>query len=237
MKTKPLLGGRLRPITNTMGFLETDLASAVDGYLRWMGPIQAQRGVRLDRRSLGGGLEDALRALAPLTSVEARRFLFMPTAGKWTAFFDNGHRGTDAFPPMSQLARVLATRGARVVATAGMFGAPSAGDTEAAILEVYGPHDGHFLNYVRSLSVSTEGGRWKFDAAGTPFPFEDAQAHKAAKVRDRFSVDLLARYCEALGVRPFDDEFYRSDEAVLIEKRGAQAPGLQEFQLTASRPN
>lgn len=89
-----LLDDRLAPLTSEIGFLEAARDEAVDAFGKWQAPIQRNRGVRLIRHNVSGGLERVLSALLPLTSVERRRHLFVPTVSPWTAYFDNGHQGT-----------------------------------------------------------------------------------------------------------------------------------------------
>jgi hypothetical protein len=60
----------------------------------------------------------------------------------WTAFFSNGWRGTEAFPAISYLARMVGCRGLRVVAVRdSMDAAPAkpASRYGGLILELYGP--------------------------------------------------------------------------------------------------
>ena len=109
-----LLNNRLAPITDTFGFLQCDIQKAVVAYLAWQTPIQAARFVSLEQSALRSSLQDGLLSLLPLTSVERRRFLFTPTASSWTAFFDNGHQSTDAFSPLSYLARTVGCQALRL---------------------------------------------------------------------------------------------------------------------------
>ena len=75
---EPLLQNRLSPITDGFGFLQCGLREAVDAYLTWQTPIQSARFVTLEQSALKGSLEEALLGLLPLTSVERRRFVFIP---------------------------------------------------------------------------------------------------------------------------------------------------------------
>lgn len=142
---------------------------------------------------------------------------------------------------MSFLASQLGCRGLRVVqvedtVTGNQRGA--SGRHGAIILELYGPENTDFLNYVRSLAVANDGGRWAFDQAGTPQPFEELDRYQARSVRERFTSDALDRYLRALGVRAFDEGFYLPGpdaRAALIEKVGPSAPNAQEFTLDAVR--
>lgn len=233
-----LLHDQFAPITSTIGFIETDLQNAVASFLRWQEPIQAPRGVVLAAREIEGDLPAALSALPPLTSVEARRFLFVPTAGPWVAFFDNSRRGTDATGPMAYLARTVRCRALRLVAVPHHEPRREAGQWRgrygATILDLFGAEVRNHANTIRSITMMNDGGKWTFDELGDPLPFEDRDAYKARRVRDRFPLELLARYLKALGLEPFDERFYRAP-AVLVEKRGPCAPALQEYSLEEIR--
>lgn len=238
-----LFDDRLAPITSEIGFVEADCSLATEAFVNWQSPIQKARGVSVTRRQVSGCLEDVLQALLPLTAVERRRFLFVPTASPWVAYFDNGYRGTDAMSVVSYLAKLIKCRGLRVVAVPDTVQGESAsarGRYGATILEVYGPHDTEFLNYIRSISVANDGGRWGFHQAGTPLPFEDTTRYEAPRTRQRFTLDLLEGYLKELGLSPFDEDFYlpASDPcAEFIEKKGPVAPDLKEYTLAQARAN
>jgi hypothetical protein len=177
-----------------------------------------------------GGLEDALQALLPLT-IEHARVLFVPTAGPWTAYFDNGSRGPDAFPPMSYLARRLRTRSLRVVAVP-----PGEGRYAASIFELYVPEDREWLNVERAISAMQDGDRWRFETIGEPLPFEDLERYTARRVRDRFPHELLDRYLQELGLRPFDEAFYMPDgRAFLLQSRRPHVATLETATLDQAR--
>ncbi|HEY0169928.1 MAG TPA: hypothetical protein VGB98_02665 [Pyrinomonadaceae bacterium] len=238
-----LLSGRLAPITSTVGFLEAPLAGAVGAFVDWQRSIYEPKGISVTHRPVTGGLEEVLLSLLPLTSVLRRRYLFVPTESPWVAFFDNGHGGTDAFSVMSTLAQLLRCRGMRVTAIPdtieGEF-KEAKGRHGGLVLEVYGPDQTHFLNYVRSISVVNDGGKWDFNQGGTPFPFEDLSRYKARRVRDRFTFDMLESYLSELGVSPFKEEFYlpaSGGAAQLVEKHGLTPPGMRKYTLAEAAGN
>jgi hypothetical protein len=176
----------------------------------------------LDVRELGGRLENALAALLPLNT-SPRRYAFVATDSAWTAYFDNGWRGTDAFPPMSFLARELGCRALRVVAR-----------SDAALLEVYGPDDTEWLNVERAVGAVLDGDRWSFVDQGAPLPFEDDSRYAARRIRDRFSLDTLDEYAVHLGVRPLDDDFYVTP-AFVLSRRRAPYRDQREYSLEEAR--
>jgi hypothetical protein len=233
-----LLHDVLAPITSEIGFLECELSRAVDSFVQWTQPIQQQRGVHLTCRESSGTLEEKLRSLLPLTSVEARRFLFVPTKSKWVAFFDNGHQGCDCVTPMAYLARTISCRAVRVAAvpnkTPKLKSGRWRGRYGAVILDLFDSEVKDYSNTRRSISVINDGGRWRFVQIGEPLPFEDTQIYSAKRIADRFPFEHLVRYLRHLGLEPFDERFY-SDPGVLIEKHGPNATGLREYSLEEVR--
>jgi len=234
-----LLDDRFAPITSEIGFLEAGCSLAAATFADWQRPIQATRGVSLEVRSVSGALVDVLQSLLPLTSVERRRYLFVPTRSAWTAFFDNGHRGADAVSTVSQLATMLGCRGLRIVATPNTISSErrgARGRHGATIFELYGPSGGHFLNYVRSISAVNDGGKWVFSQAGDVQSFEQPARYEARSVKNRFTWEMLRDACRALALAPFEEDFYASgDGATLVEKRGPAAAGMREYTLAEAR--
>ena len=236
-----LFDGRLSHITSTVGFLEAPLAESVRAFVDWERSVHEPLGTSVEQRPVTGGLEEVLLSLLPLTNILPRRYLFVPTTSPWVAYFDNGHQGTDAFSVISYLAGRLGSRGLRVTAVPdtieGEFKG-ARGEYGALVLEVYGPHKTDFLNYVRSIALANDGGRWVFSQSGTPFPFEDVRRYGARRVKDRFTFELLERYLSELGLSPFVEEFYlpaSAGPAQLVEKRGAFPPGMKEYTLAEAR--
>jgi hypothetical protein len=234
---KLLFDDRWAPITSQIGFLETDCTRTVQTFYEWQTELQKERGVTLVMQPVSGPLENALKALLPLTSVERRRALFVPTASSWTAYFDNGHQGTDAFPPMSYLAQRLGCRGLKVMAVPDSKEGttkPGRGRYGAITMELYGPQKTDWLNFIRAISLTNQGSKWEFVSTGTPFPFEDTARYQTRNVKQRFSFELLAEYLRALGVMAFEENFYMPTErptALLVERIGPANKNLKEFTL------
>ena len=231
-----LLDDRWAPITSEMGFLEIDTEHAARAYAAWQGRLLKPRGIAVDVRPVSGSLEQTLSALLPLTTPETRRHLFVPTRSPWTAYVENGWSGTDAASSMSYMARTVGCRGMRVVAVPHTY-RNGEGRYGAVMLEVYGPHQTDWLNYVRALGASNDGGRWVFDQTGEPFPFEKLEQYQARRVRDRFTFDMLKEYLRHLGLSPFEEDFYlpQGAPAWLVEKSGTFVPAQTEYTLAQAR--
>jgi hypothetical protein len=225
-----LFEDRWAPVTSELGFLETDAEHAAREFAAWQGGLLAPRGIAVGVRSVSGTLEQTLSSLLPLNNAERRRHLFMPTRSSWTAYVDNGWEGTDASSAMGYMAERLGCRGMRVVAVPHTY-REGKGRYGAVMFELYGPRQTNWLNYVRTLYVSNDGGRWVFGQSGEPFPFEKLEQYQARKVRDRFTFDMLVEYLHHLGLSPFQEDFYlpSGTPAWLLEKTGPVVPAQKEY--------
>lgn len=236
-----LLGGEMAPITSEIGFLEAGCEEASRAFIEWQTPLQRDRGVTLKAERVRGTLREVLLRLQPLTSVERRKFLFVPTVGGWTAYFDNGWRGADASSTISTLALQLGCRGLRAVSAPDTIqgtGREAKGRYGAVIFELYGPNNTDFLNYVRTVSIVNDGGSWSFDQSGEPLPFEDTRAFAHRRIQERFTPSMLDRYLHELGISAFDENHFRPVEtegAVLVEKSGPLARNMREYTLKEAR--
>ncbi|MBW8858606.1 MAG: hypothetical protein JF570_02435 [Caulobacter sp.] len=226
---KTLFDGKYAPITDMIGFIRCSPARAADLFVEWQRPIQGKRGVSVDATSIKGSLEASLRRLAPLTSVERRRYLFIPTRSNWTAFLDNGHQGTDAFSPLSYMAEKLSCEAVRATYD------PETRDGSglAVIWELYGPHVVDFSNTIRAVFVANDGNGLIFSESGEAQPYEDVEKYSSRLKRNRFTPQMLDHYLRAVGIEAFDENFYQPEDqaAILVEKRGPIAPASREFQL------
>jgi hypothetical protein len=231
-----LLDDRWAPVTSELGFLETDAEHAARSFAAWQGGLLAPRGIAVAVHPVSGTLEQALSALLPLTSPEPRRHLFMPTRSSWTGYVENARGGTNASSVMAYMARTLGCRGLRVVAVPNTY-RKGEGRYGAVMLEVYGPHQTAWINTMRVVSASNDGGHWVFDQFGEPFPFEKPEQYQARRVRDRFTFDMLKEYLHHLGLSPFTEDFYLPEGAPawLVEKTGPVVPTHEEFTLAQAR--
>ena len=229
-----LLDNRWAPVTGSIGFLEVCAERAVQERLDWMTPILAPYGTTLEARPLPAtDLESQLTKLLPLTSVIRRRELFVAAQGGWTAYFDNGWRGTDTGPPMRVLAQRLGCRGLSVISVPNTINERKRTGNYGAIgFVLYGP-----AGTLRVAEAVNDGGRWTWDTFGEPQPFEDVARYTNKRVRLRIDQDLLISYMSALGLRPFDASFYAPTglTSFLIERIGPKAPSEAEYTLAGAQ--
>lgn len=207
----------LEPVTVRIGFLEAPTDDVAAALRAWRAQIHGAA----DVEHLSGGLRENVGRLEPLTGRVRPRELVVGTAGgRWAALFDCGVAGGDPVASVGHLSRSMGVQGVVVVRVAeGAVGAPAARQ-----LQLFGPLPTDFLNYVRTVSVVQDGSRWRFDAGGVVQAFEEVEAYAARRVEDRLTAAMLRRYCRALGLEPFDPDFYAGPSS-LVANSSVPGPG------------
>ena len=216
-----LLGDRYAPVTSSFGFLRADLEAVSETLRAWREQLHgAATATRLD-----DDVEQALRRLEPLTTGVLPRELVIGTRDpEWTAVVDCTIPFGNEVATVAHLSKALLTQGLAVTSKPSVKGA---GDRPARYgarqFQLFGPLQTEFSNYVRSISVTQDGSRWRFDANGTVQDFEDKAAYERRLVRERFTSRTLVDYCAALGLAPFDDAFY-TGPITLVENSQQPSP-------------
>ncbi len=211
---RTLLSERFAPVTSSIGFLQAPLDEVAKAVEEWRRSLYDH--VSIDR--LDGSMADMFRRLEPLTGGARPRELMVGAKSGWSAYFDNSLRGTDAVSAVGYLSTAMACQGLAITAVPHTVGRPNvrAGRLGAVQFELFGPLRTEFANYVRTVSTTHDGSRWRFLATGTEQAFEDPSAYARRRIRDRFTSDMLEQYCRALDVDPFNQHFYGPD-AVFVE--------------------
>lgn len=225
---RTLLSERFAPITSSIGFLEVPLREAAETLESWRRSLYSKVAVA----RLSEGFPDVLNRLEPLTGGARPRELLV-NVDRWTAYFDCSLRGTDAVSAVGHLSRALQCQGVAVEVVPHRVGVPGVRDGRmgAVQFELFGPLSTEFLNYVRTVSVVFDDGRWHFNTSGTEQAFEETDAYRARRIRDRFTSEVLERYCQALGIDVFDASSYGPD-ALLFESDVPMAPDGAVMALT-----
>jgi hypothetical protein len=224
---KLLFDDELAPMTSEIGFIERPVGEVVSWFVEWDRGIQTPRNVQVRDRAVEGTLGEMLLTLLPLTSVLRSRFLFVPTNSDWTAYFENGHRGTDAMT-LTHVAGEKECRAIRMVVV------PSGSRRHpATMFSLYGPDRSTF----RTIAAVSDGGRWSFEAHGEPLAGEATSDYTARRIRDRFSPHALETLLRTFGIDAFNEAFYAPQRrAVLIERVGQwSVTPMKDYSLEEAR--
>lgn len=222
-----LFDGRLEPLTYSIGFLSAPPERVVRAarwlYFRW--PDAWRRVAVLDC-----GLEEALLQLQPLEGFLHPRVLVASTAlNGWSAVFNGRIHGLGGRGLSVRLSRALRVPGYFVAA------APPASDPEHfpgfRQFYVLGPQTGR--DHVRAVWVGEEEdvGRWHFGTDGEVQPYEDVEAYRRRRHTDRLTEQMLVDYAAAVGLRPWEDSFYRPPFHLITSLR----LGRDRFQRTLAQ--
>lgn len=211
---KTLTSEQYAPITSAIGFLELPLAEAATALTEWNRKLSPW----VTAKSMSEPFPAMLRSLEPLIGGARPRQLLVSVGARWTAYFDCLLRGTDAVSAIGHLTRTVRCQGVAVRCTPHTKGVEGVRHARygSVQFELFGPLRTEFINYVRTVYVAFNGSRWEFGANGVEQAFEEPERYRARRVRDRFTSDMLERYCQALGIDMFNVYAYGPD-AVLIE--------------------
>lgn len=210
---------RLNPITSQIAFIKGDLANIVTEFLKWQEPLISEFNNSLKATQINDNLENTLMQLCPLTTTERRRYLFIPVKNNWVAMFDNGHTGTDRTAP-----KILGKR----LHSKHLYISYDL-NTEETLFDYY-DLIGDNIELIRSISVIRES-KWEFEEYGTPFSFEKIIDYKNRQIKKRFNIETLVEYLNELGISIFTEDFYSSQDSILVEKIGPKFENTKELSL------
>jgi hypothetical protein len=201
-----VFGGGLWPLGQKVGFVELELAGAIEAYRAWA------RGWKPPRPSFkqvrDTPLIDQLQRLLPLEMPYTRRLL-VAHGQRWTAIFDNSRGGGDPYPAVAELTRIAGTRGVLAGHTP-----PDQYPYPATQLHLFDSGGG----YVRTIDCGIfDSERWSFEANGMEQPFEELETYSSRRVPDRFTRPMLLRYLSALGIEADTTSAY--GPSVLVQAR------------------
>jgi hypothetical protein len=192
---RPLLNAELWPLTGHYAFLDAPIETVEDALFAW----RTELGNGPEATPARGTLREILLALQPLGLGHVE--LLMPTASSWTAYFANSQTGSDE-APLGYLAERIRCRALFLI----WWPVPG---YEALGFELLADHPTEFLNYERTVAVQRDDdGDLVFHAFGPIQPYERIEAYKSRRLRHRLTPRMLDDYSRALGVRPFDADFY-----------------------------
>jgi hypothetical protein len=159
-------------------------------------------------------LAEAFDIVRPNPERRISKYLFLPLAGSWTVLVNDATLGTDTGMIPSLWARDGLGSAIRAVS---ILERPNA--YQGTILEVYDPKaSDEVLRLQRGISAINDGGQWRFDQEGDPFPFEVTNMYSNRQVPDRFSHDILSRYLIALGVPAVEESNLCLPQALLLRR-------------------
>ncbi len=202
-----LLSDRMTPISNEIGLVELPFGEALEAYLDWQRSPWVKR-PNVTSKMVSGDLETILHALEPMRFGQHNRTAIIPTASGWTAFFDNRDVGPYLESTLASLSNLTGRQTLLIFNTLTKINGV---ERKAPFLDglkfhLRGPVDRYLQAWIN------DSGRWTWDEAGDIQPFERPELYEARRKKDRLTIEIVTEYAAALGLRPFDAEFYAPEE-------------------------
>lgn len=186
------------PVTYDFGLIKAPVETLLEKRLK---AYREHGFVDCNLENLNQPLEHCFQALEPL-SFQHTKEMYLETGFGWTAFFQNGTRGSDPALPMLQSSKALGVCAMRICIS------PPRSNYPAVIWEVYDTvaNGASAYGYRRSIAAANDGGSWVFETSGDPFSFEDLKRYSLRRKRDRFPPDLLWEYLREMGIPRISDD-------------------------------
>ena len=212
-----LFNRELEPLTFSIGFIQAPAEEVTQFFVDFF--------TRLKRngkaKKLTGTLRNNLELLQPLTSSNALYLVHSTLNPDWTALFDGDKQGHGVDQRISYLATELNTNGY-------FFGKTVRDRPEHNFLA--GTHfqkcdPSTTLGISRSVDlIENNPNRWYFYQDGEPLPFEQTQNYTARRKKDRLTPQMLEDYATAIGLHPWDENFYTTPAYLITNSQALHNP-------------
>lgn len=210
---KQLLEGEFWPATVSFGFYLLPLDEMVAAFEKWwstFGWLGPPPGFAVDR--FEADLAGALQRMDPVGFTSSppecygrRQVLLLETKSQWSAVFVGNYSGPQS--EVRYLARTIPCRALQIRCVEDTYDDKrNTGEYGSTQFLLRGPERDESQD--RTIAAVRGTGGWEFQNEGALLPFERPERYKARRVKDRMTPELLEEYCIALGIRPFDEDFY-----------------------------
>jgi hypothetical protein len=198
-----LFNGDLVPLTNGFGFVKADFDEAVNSYGNWL----TKYNIKFKRTDLNDDFKSALLRLPPFQFYT--KALLFKTKSNWVGYTNNAF-GDPAIDKVNRIAEELKTEVLQVKAYPKTIHLNANGWSLGGFL-----YENFATKAYRSIFFSYQD-RWDLDLVGNPLPFELLEKYKEKAVINRFTPEMLDRYCKALDVDFFNEEFYLGGKSNIV---------------------
>lgn len=223
-----LLGARWAPVTECVLFVRASPDRAAEALLRGVRAqhVLATTGEAFVKRSVvEPSLDSLFRSLLPLESPIGRRQVFVPTSNpEWCAMFTSHWRGLNPNGFMYELTQ---------------HGLDSASITDVPHMRADRMNGSYGIRRIAMESVQVQGDRirhllgvraasdrkWELDLGRSEFPGGNVWNPAARRISDKFTHAHLVEMAARIGLRPFDEDFYRPGDGSTMVVDTTLVPG------------
>ena len=202
-----------QPVTWNIGVIE----AAPEDVARVIQPLYIPNDVLRDIRHETLSIDEGLAGMEPLGRLS--KFLLIETKDGRTGLFGNSLNPGGIELPTWYAADSLGVPSSHYVCNAPntISKDQMSGSWGARMVEFRTPEHPYNQEPTFGVNLVNDAGRWHFYRFGEKQPFENEKAYKARRKPDRFTVEMLVKYCRALGIPVYDRDWY-SNNVIIIER-------------------
>jgi hypothetical protein len=178
-----------------------------------------------------GSVDKGLAALEPLAC--PAKFLLVETVDGRTVIFRNSWASVLELPiwNAAQDLKISAYHICNIPNTISRD--HRSGAWGARVLEYRTPDNPYNQEPTFGVHLVNDAGRWRFYRFGEKLDFEDQQGYKAIRKPNRFTVEMLVRYCRELGIPVYDRNWYSSKWMIIERKLRPNEKGISYQEAAA----
>lgn len=200
------------------GFVKTDASTLSDYIYHWRTNIQGRHSRTIVSQNMYA-VAPTLRA--PVSTWDIDQFMVVSTQNpEWVAYFDNSVRGGDPSATLELAARDLNTQA--VLVGARPFVSDNSNDPLGAYQFWYMLGGGDEARTIDLIQESA-GPHYHFEEQGPLQDWELPEQYRSVNLNERFDLELLEKYCKALGLDVYDTGFYAGPCVIIGRQPQAQS--------------
>jgi hypothetical protein len=209
-----LFNSEFSPLMNRIGFIKADIDLVVAAFTEWFFNTPQSNKGRPITKTGNLSVRQLLKELLPFYFPV--KYAFIPTRSNWLAYVDNRSLECGSAGFTRKIGSLLNVQSLEIGAwEKNWWNDPK---------PVNGWGGGFFTlnncnDVIRSVSLMYDD-TWDFDVAGEPLPFEEIDRYAEKFAKNRFTPEMLERYCKAMGIDFFNEDFYAPEgtTSFLIEE-------------------
>jgi len=203
---------KYQPVTWNIGVIDATIGD-VAGVIQ---PLYIPNGILQDVHHGIGSIDEALARMEPLGPCS--KFLLVETGDGRTGLFENSLAPSGIELPTWYAAEELGVSGWFVCNIPNTISRDHmSGAYGARVVEFRTPENAYNQEPTFGVQVVNDAGRWCFYRFGEKRDFEDDKAYKAWRKPDRFTPEMLVKYCWELGIPVYYRDWY-GNKWIVVER-------------------
>jgi hypothetical protein len=210
---------RFAPVSTSIAFVNVAIDDIVPWWFTRFYNLDKEPGWTVTLNEVHGSLDDKLVALLPLNS---RKNLVTETSNGGVAYFSNHPASPSVESEPLYWCEIFKKR---LIWISCKNVKPT--DPVGSVQFNFSDHS-RSPQHNRGVAAYKDN-RWNFFQFGAPLPFEDLEAYKAKKKKDRLTPEMVERYCQQFLIDPYDPDFYQGKGYIINLRPYPDYPALTRY--------